>query len=175
MPHDQMETVRAGVRAGLKPAPTARAPAVHFTALTAGHLEALTEGVEARAFILAHAERLAVTGLACLVDGALVGAGGLVAGHPGFVEAWVIVAPGEEDGEADGRVPMRAWPAITRRVKAELEAAERSGARLIECSVDKRSGAKLAWARRLGFEPTGIRPRYMADHGDAILFCYGGK
>lgn len=112
---------------------------------------------------MALARSLEVPGLAwsCLVDGDMVGSAGVAPEVPWRGVGWCIV---RRD------VPMRAWPAITRRARDVLAAAHLSGLQRIACFVDVRFGRGLVWARKLGFEPDGIARGYQPDRGDAVIY-----
>lgn len=106
---------------------------------------------------------------AAFAGGELIGAGGILVhwrgiddlgGACGYAEAWARV----------GQVPMRAWPAITRRVHSELDLAAASGIRLIECTVDMGFAGGHRWAEKLGFEIACRRPSWGVTGRDAILY-----
>lgn len=136
-------------------------PTVEFTALTMPTLRQLA--ARCGGPIADVARRLPVDAdlslsYLCMVDGAPVGAGGVIVKHigigadelpTGFAEGWLLPVP--------GTVPSRAWPTITRRAIAELDHVASLGIRSIEIAVDPASGAAIRWALRLGFEVQGWR------------------
>mgnify|MGYP000131450274 CR=1 FL=1 len=145
---------------------------VTFTACRPRHLAALDVGIplELMARLNAAAEDICNEYAWAAFSGCeLVGAGGIlvhwrgiddVGGACGFGEAWARV----------GQVPMRAWPAITRRVRTELDLAAAAGIRLIECTVDMGFAAGHRWAERLGFEVACRRPSWGVTGHDAVLY-----
>lgn len=97
--------------------------------------------------------------------GHVVGMAGISVRWAGFGEAWAFF----------GGVPMRAWPAITRKVAAVLDEAGRDGIRRIEMTVRCDQPKAYRWALRLGFKTFCARPLYGPDGADHIgLVRYWG-
>lgn len=100
-------------------------------------------------------------------DGRTLVCGGVrrrdIEGH-GLV--WMIVADA---------VPLRAWPAVTRKARDVLEHAQRglvhsSGLWRLEAAVDCRFPVGVGWLGRLGFEMVGKAMAWLPDGGDVWLF-----
>jgi hypothetical protein len=95
-----------------------------------------------------------------LVDHRVAGCAGVFAepDAPWRGIGWALV--GED-------VPRRAWPEITRTARAVLD---RALFARIEINVARTFLGGLEWARRLGFEPEGIRTAWFEDGTDGIVF-----
>lgn len=96
------------------------------------------------------------------VEGRVVGCAGLVPQWPGRAQAWLLVGPA---------LPRRAWPAITAKVAAILDAGHAAGFRRIEATVVDGFAPGHRWIRRLGFRAEGLMRGYGPDGRDHWLYA----
>lgn len=82
----------------------------------------------------------------------------------GFGECWAHVAT------TGTGVPRRLWPEITLRSKTEIDLCLSTRLTLIECTVIADFVQGHTWARRLGFQRSGDRPRWSPDDQDGVLY-----
>jgi hypothetical protein len=145
-----------------------RRPAIDFEPFLAGDLGGLQlrreQGLE-RDLLPHHSvgEALQATGLGwtARVDGQVAACAGFLVQWPGRATAWALI------GEIDN---WRAWPAITRKVAAELDALEARGFWRIEATVRIGFAAGTRWLKALGFERRCLLPAYDPAGNDVWLF-----
>ena len=96
-----------------------------------------------------------------LVDGAVIGAAGIMPLHPGVGRAWALI----------GGLPTPLWLALTRAVDRVVSEALAGGLHRVETTVDRRFGAGLHWARLLGFRLEALMQGYGPDGTDHFLYA----
>lgn len=136
---------------------------IEFLDYRAEHLLAFLPGRHSQA----EAEACRVPGLSytCKVDDLIVGMAGVLPQWAGRAIAWTLV----------GGVPLRAWPAITRKTIEVLEAAHRQGYYRIEMTARCDCPAAARWAWRLGFAAYAPLPMYGPDGSDHVGFVRFGN
>lgn len=99
-----------------------------------------------------------------LHEGHVIGMAGINTPWPTFGTAWALF----------GGVPLRAWPAMTRKVAAVLDEAARDGVLRIEMTVEANCPRAKQWAERLGFRLFCARPLYgpnATDHFGMVRYA----
>lgn len=76
-----------------------------------------------------------------IIDGRVVGCAGLTQQWPGRAVTWALF----------GKIPKRAWPAVLRKIRAELDAEHMRGTRRIEATVVSTFGPGCRLVTKLGF------------------------
>lgn len=102
-----------------------------------------------------------------LHEGRVIGMAGIHCPWPTFGNAWALF----------GGVPLKAWPAMTRKVAAVLDQAGRDGVLRIEMTVEASCPRAKRWAERLGFRLFCARPLYgprATDHYGMVRY-WGGE
>lgn len=97
-----------------------------------------------------------------LVDGRVVGCGGIMPLWSGVGQAWALI----------GTMPRRCWPSATAFVRATLlTAMDVRGYHRIQASVRTGFAAGARWAGRLGFDFEGTARAYDPARGDHDLYA----
>lgn len=97
-----------------------------------------------------------------LIDGTVVGCGGLTRLEPHRGIVWALFAP---------EIPPRAWVAIRDKCELHLRLAELDGIHCIEAEVALRFLPGHRFARMLGFRFVGILPGRAADGGLFVRYA----
>lgn len=97
-----------------------------------------------------------------MVDGNVVGIGGIQEMWPGRGLAWALMSPA---------INPREFVRITNKVRLVLEQAHRETFRRIEASVDVGFDNGHRWARLLGFESEGLLRKFSPEGRDHIGYA----